>query len=227
MYKRRSATKYRGVLNFLKRRLHYKKKINQIICVLIILILIFILKRLNNNLSSNIIQIIDNSIRYDFSIKKDGRVILDYGKKLLILPEKALSVINLKNNPKYLPPIEGAIYNPFGQIKYLDGSTSFNEGVDVIPKEGKEPISIEEGIVRKIEDKKTKGYFISIEHQNMTTVYGYLVSVYVTEGEKVVQGTKIGSLGTNKDGNKYLHFEIWVDNRPVDPSNYVNFSQKL
>ena len=61
----------------------------------------------------------------------------------------------------------------------------------------------------------------------MITVYGYLVSVYVMEGQKVVQGTKIGSLGTNKDGNKYLHFEIWIDNRPVDPSNHVNFSQKL
>lgn len=227
MYKRGYSTKYKGILNFFKRRFHYKKKMNQVICVLIILILILILKRLNNNLSSNIIQIIDNSIRYEFSIKKDGKEILDYGKKILILPEKALSVINLKNSPKYLPPIEGAIYNPFGEVKYLDGRTSFNEGVDLIPEEGKEPVSIEDGIIRKIEDKDTKGYFIRIEHENMTTVYGYLVSVYVTEGEKVVQGTKIGSLGTNKDGNKYLHFEIWVENQPVNPSDYVNFSSPM
>ena len=64
-----------------------------------------------------------------------------------------MSVINLKITLNICHQLEGAIYNPFGQIKYLDGSTSFNEGVDVIPKEGKEPISIEEGIVRKIEDK--------------------------------------------------------------------------
>ena len=156
MYKGRSTTKYRSILNFFKKRLHYKKKMNQIICVLIILILIFILKKLNNSLSSNIIQIIDNSIRYEFSVKKDGKIILDYGKKLLTLPEKALSAINLKNSPKYLPPIEGVIYNPFGEIKYLDGSTSFNEGVDIIPKEEKEPISIEDGIVKKLKIKIPK-----------------------------------------------------------------------
>ena len=38
---------------------------------------------------------------------------------------------------------------------------------------------------------------------------------------------KIGSLGTNKDGNKYLHFEIWVDGSSVNPSSYVKFMKKL
>ncbi len=62
---------------------------------------------------------------------------MDYSKRLFILPEKALSVISLKNSPKYISPIEGgAIYNPFGEVRYLDGRTSFNEGVDIITKRG-------------------------------------------------------------------------------------------
>ncbi|HSH34662.1 M23 family metallopeptidase [Schnuerera sp.] len=227
MYKRRYNIKYKGILNYFKRRLHYKIQLKKVIGVIIILIFILILKIMNNSISSNIIQIIDNGINYEFSIKKDGKIIIDYGKKLLMLPEKTLSVLNISNSTKYQPPIEGVIYSPFGETRYLDGRTTFNNGVDIIPNEDKEPISIEEGFVKVIEDKGTKGYFVTIEHEGMVTVYGYLVSVYIKEGEEVGKGTKIGTLGTNKDGNKYLHFEIWIEGSPVDPLNHVDFKDKL
>ncbi len=227
MNRRKHSVRYKGILKYIKGRFHYKVKLNQITIVLIILVLILILKRLNNSISSNIIQIIDNGINYEFSVKKDGKIILDYGKKLISLPEKALSALNIKEDNKYIPPIEGAIYKPFGEVKYLDGTSTFNNGVDIIPKEDREPVSIDKGVVIKVEDRNTKGYFVTIEHENMTTVYGYLTKVYVEKGEKIDEGTKIGSLGTNKDGNKYLHFEIWVDGSSVNPSSYVKFMKKL
>ena len=225
MNRRRYTRRHNGILMFLRNRLHYSLKIKQIICVVIILLLIFMLKLLNNSISSNVIQIIDNSINYEFSFKEDGSKILGYGKKLTKLSQDALSVFKIKNNPKHQPPIQGSIYNPFGETVYLDGRTSFHEGVDIIPSEEKEPVSIEKGIVRKVEDKSTKGYFVTIEHETMTTVYGYLISAYVSEGEEVEKGTKIGNLGTNKDGNKYLHFQVWVDDEPVNPASYVSFNK--
>lgn len=227
MSRRRYNQNFRVFKNFLKKRFHYKRQAKKIIIVLIILIFIFILKNLNNKTSSKTIQIIDNCINYEFSIKEDGKAILSYGKTLLTLPKETLAVLNIKENTKYRRPIDGNLYSPFGKVKYLDGSTSFNNGVDIIPKEDKEPISIDDGIVKNIENRDTKGYFVTIEHEGITTVYGYLVSVYLTEGEKVLEGTKIGSLGTNKDGNKYLNFEIWVDNEPVNPLDYISLDKKL
>lgn len=92
-----------------------------------------------------------------------------------------------------------------------------------MPKEDTDPAAITKGLVRKVEDRNSKGYFITVEHVDFTTVYGYLAKSYVEEGDTVEQGTKLGSLGTNKDGNKYLHFEIWVDNSPVNPMEYIYF----
>ncbi|WP_236909274.1 murein hydrolase activator EnvC family protein [Clostridium sp. Cult3] len=227
MERKRYTNRYKGVKVFLSKRLHYKRQINKILYVLIILVFLLLLKRLNNSLTSNIIQIIDRGINHEFSFKKDGKKILDYSKGLLKLSEKTLEVLNIKNESKYMPPIEGAIYSPFGQVKHLDGSTTFNNGIDIIPKEGKEPVAIEKGLVTKIEDRKTKGYFVTIQHENMTTVYGYLIKVYLSEGEEILSGAKIGTLGTNKDGNKYLHFEIWLDGVPVNPLEYVKFNRKL
>lgn len=227
MNRRKYEHKFRVLKNFSKRRLNFKRQANRIIVVLILLAFILILKKLNNNTSSKIIQIIDNSMQYEFSIKKDGKAILNYGKKILTIPEKTLSVLNIENTRKYNSPIDGSVHNPFGETKYLDGSKSFNDGIDIIPKEDKEPVIIANGIVRKIEDKETKGYFVTVEHDELTTVYGYLVSIYLEEGEKVSEGSKVGTLGTNKDGNKYLHFETWIDNEPVNPLDYISFNKKL
>ncbi|CCQ92612.1 exported hypothetical protein [[Clostridium] ultunense Esp] len=227
MYRKRYNIRYKGILNILKKRLHYKRQLNKVIAVLIILILILLLKVINNSISSNIIQIIHNSINHEFSIKKDGKMIIDYGKKLLMLPERTLSVLNITNSTKYPPPIPGTIYNPFGETRHLDGRTIFNNGIDIIPDGEKEPVSIEKGIVKSIEDRGTKGYFVTVEHENMETLYGYLALVYVKEGEEIELGTKIGTLGTNKNGNSYLHFEVWIEGTPVDPLNYVNFKNKL
>jgi len=228
MKNRRYNKNHRNILNLFKKRLNYKKQLNRIICVLAILVLLLLLKRLNNSISSNIIEIIDNSLNYKVNIKEDGKRVLDYGKKLFQLPEKALSVLNIGgDSSKYVEPIEGAIYNPFGEVKYLDGSSKFNNGVDIIPRDQKEPIAIDNGTVLSIEDKGTKGYYITIKHEKFITVYGYLIEVYVKTGDEVSQGTKLGSLGTNKDGNKYLHFEIWEGEKPVNPSNYVKFNKRL
>ncbi|MBU5455455.1 M23 family metallopeptidase [Caproiciproducens sp. MSJ-32] len=227
MNKKIYSNKYRGIKNFLRKRFHYKRQLKRFICILIILSLILILKVINNKLTSNIIQIINKGINYEFSIKGDGKKILNYSKKLLELSGKTLEALNIKNKPMYSSPIEGAVYKPFGEVKHLDGSVNFNNGVDIIPKDEKEPIVIEKGIVSKIEDKNTKGYFVTIQHENMTTVYGYLIEVYLREGERVNIGDKIGTLGTNKDGNKYLHFEIWIDNVPVNPMEYIKFSKSI
>ena len=212
-----------GIINFIKRRFNIRRQLLSIVGVIIILILILILKMLNNSITENIIQIVESSINYDFDLRKDGQAILDYSKKVLKFPEKALTVFNFTQTNKYPPPIEGTICKPFGQIKHINGKSEFNSGIDIIPKENKDPVSISKGIVRKIEDKYSKGYFVTIEHDEFTSVYGYLTKVYVKEGEKIEKGTKIGTIGTNKDGNKYLHFEILINDNPVNPMEYIFF----
>lgn len=215
------------MVRFFKPRLHYQRQLNRLICVLAILVLLLLLKRINGRISNNIIEIIDSSVNYKVDLRQDSRALLDLGKKALQLPIKALEVINLGPTSVYIPPIEGAIYNPFGQVKYLDGSSRFNNGLDIIPKDEKEAVAIDDGVVVDIEDKGSKGYYITIDHKDLTSVYGYLIDVYLTVGDEVSQGSKVGSLGTNKDGNKYLRFEIWEDGQAVNPTKYIKFSKSL
>ncbi len=70
------------------------------------------------------------------------------------------------------------------------------------------------------------GYVIVLEHsQGFISVYKHNSSIYTEQGELVKSGEVIasaGSTGTFSTG-PHLHFELWNDGYPVNPSNYINF----
>ncbi len=70
------------------------------------------------------------------------------------------------------------------------------------------------------------GYVIVIEHgQGFTSIYKHNSSIFKEQGELVKSGEVIasaGSTGTFSTG-AHLHFELWNDGYPVNPTNYINF----
>jgi murein DD-endopeptidase MepM/ murein hydrolase activator NlpD len=70
------------------------------------------------------------------------------------------------------------------------------------------------------------GYVIVIEHgQGFTSIYKHNASIYKEQGELVKSGEVIanaGSTGAFSTG-AHLHFELWNDGYPVNPTNYINF----
>jgi murein DD-endopeptidase MepM/ murein hydrolase activator NlpD len=70
------------------------------------------------------------------------------------------------------------------------------------------------------------GYVIVLEHsQGFISVYKHNASIYKNQGELVRSGEVIasaGSTGTFSTG-PHLHFELWNDGYPVNPSNYISF----
>ena len=136
-------------------------------------------------------------------------------------------LINADNAKKYIAPIKGAIYKPFGKIEVSDERSTFNNGVDIIPYKGENNVvAIKDGKIIKIENKNALGYYVAIEHEDVRAVYGHLYKVYVKKGEEIKQGEKIGILNNGKDGNRYLHFEVWENGKPINPEEVVNINAK-
>lgn len=71
------------------------------------------------------------------------------------------------------------------------------------------------------------GYVILLEHsQGFISVYKHNRSIYKSQGELVKIGEVIasaGSTGTLSTG-PHLHFELWENGYPVNPSNYISFN---
>ncbi len=70
------------------------------------------------------------------------------------------------------------------------------------------------------------GYVVILEHsQGFISVYKHNASIFKKQGELVKTGEVIasaGSTGTLSTG-AHLHFELWDDGYPVNPSNYIDF----
>ena len=56
----------------------------------------------------------------------------------------------------------------------------------------------------------------------LDTLYGHLSATLVTVGQVVSQGTPVGLEGsTGNSTGPHLHFELRINQRPVDPRPYL------
>lgn len=85
-------------------------------------------------------------------------------------------------------------------------------------------LSIADGRVDKVEDLYSGlGRYVVISHDDGSrSVYGHMSDIYVKSGDYVSQGEPIGALGcTGRSTGTHLHFELWINGRPVDPLAYL------
>lgn len=191
-----------------------------LITVVTILILILI-KKTNFKPTNKVIEIIKSNIMYKVNIKDDSKRIYYSVEKAINKTLDSIPVFNSNKTEKLLAPIAGTVYKNY-VVNMDDENTSGNYGIDILSKsENDNPKAIMDGVVRKIEIKGSKGYFVTIESGQMEFVYGYLSRAFVEVDSIVKVGDIIGAIGTNKDGMKYLRFEIYVDGKSMDPLDYI------
>jgi murein DD-endopeptidase MepM/ murein hydrolase activator NlpD len=73
------------------------------------------------------------------------------------------------------------------------------------------------------------GNLITIDHgRGITTLYAHLSGMTVREGEQVTRGQMIGRMGsTGRSTGSHLHYEVRVDNRPVNPLPFMRSTDYL
>jgi len=104
---------------------------------------------------------------------------------------------------------------------YKNGGTKyFNNGIDIYGIEGQNVINMFHGVVEKVEFLNDGVYRIVIKNdKDLKTVYEskMVVSKDIKEGVKVKQREVLGTLKNTDEGFGYLHFEVYVDNKTVNP----------
>jgi murein DD-endopeptidase MepM/ murein hydrolase activator NlpD len=71
------------------------------------------------------------------------------------------------------------------------------------------------------------GYSIAIQHPNNTvTFYKHNSVLLKKEGSPVRTGEAIAIVGNTgeRSSGPHLHFELWFQGRPVNPSDYIVFN---
>ncbi len=135
------------------------------------------------------------------------------------LEDKVVTLIP-KKAPKFMMPATGAVKTKFRAAEGVK-----NEGI-IIAAEFRAPVkAIADGQVTFSGNKPDSfGNFIIITHaDNTLSAYAHLNDLIVNKFQKVKKGDVIGHVG--KSGNAReaeLYFALKVDNKPVDPLNYMS-----
>jgi len=133
---------------------------------------------------------------------------------------------------KLLMPIPHAtITQGFGPTPYAfeaayAGFPHFHTGVDLAVPLGTPVFAAADGVVvlaRPMADASGNlvgyGNYVILQHDTgLKTLYGHLLLIGVKEGDVVKRGQLIGLVGsTGNSTGPHTHFEVRVDNSPVDP----------
>ena len=117
------------------------------------------------------------------------------------------------------PPVKGNITEGYN-------ADDKHYAVDVVVPKNEPVKAVADGTVIFSEWTADTGYVLIIEHaNNLISVYKHNASLTKDQGDLVKAGEVIataGSTGKLSTG-PHLHFELWNDGYPVDPTNYIAF----
>jgi murein DD-endopeptidase MepM/ murein hydrolase activator NlpD len=122
-------------------------------------------------------------------------------------------------------PIVGKLESGFGGRRNPFGGSGFefHSGQDIDAKTGDPVVAGARGNVIFTGWQNGYGQLVVIDHGGgLTTRYGHLSHIEVIQGTTVERGQLIGRAGsTGRSTGPHLHYEIRIDDEPVNPLPYL------
>ena len=103
------------------------------------------------------------------------------------------------------------------------GVRAFHSGLDFSAAHGEPIIATAGGIVVEASHGRNYGKFITIKHgDGLETRYAHASKLFVKKGDLVNKKDIIALVGnTGRSTGPHLHYEIRLNGRPLDPTNYI------
>ena len=145
---------------------------------------------------------------------------------LLKMVEKkdSINIAELRRQPT-LQPIQGkdivAISTKYGMRTNKEyGMVRFHDGIDFAAHKGTPVFADGDGVIIDSDFDEYYGNHVQIDHQNgYVTFYGHMNSRKVVNGQMVLRGDTIGTVGsTGVSTGFHLHYKVSYNGTPVNPS---------
>lgn len=127
--------------------------------------------------------------------------------------------------PKFILPlsVKYTVSAPFGEKRVTESGEVRHLGTDFAAPKGTEIFSIADGKVAAAYKGTLYGNTVVVDHgERVYSLYLHMDSIAVKEGEKVVQGQKVGTLGnTGYSTAAHLHLSLKINGVSVDPLRFI------
>ena len=172
-----------------------------------------------------------NKKNYKSSVKKDisenikGKNILDNHEVQGIQNIQNENIENRSFGKILWPVKSGRITSKFGNRNHpVLKSVKFHRGVDIAVSLGTPVYAGIRGIVTFAGKRGNYGNLVEIEGSDGIKVrYAHLSKINVVAGQRVSDGEKVAETGnTGMSTGPHLHYEIIIDENPVNPLNFAH-----
>jgi murein DD-endopeptidase MepM/ murein hydrolase activator NlpD len=129
----------------------------------------------------------------------------------------------ITDSEKFVVPFDGLMTSNFG---WRHGRN--HNGVDIDLEVMDSVVSAFDGMVRMAQYYGAFGRVVVVRHYNgLETIYAHLHRFNVKPGDTVKAGELIGYGGSSgRSTGSHLHFEIRFKGYPLNPQNFISFSEK-
>jgi len=120
----------------------------------------------------------------------------------------------------FISPVSGRLTSGFGMRRHpILGYKRMHSGVDYAAKYGTPIYAVSDGVVSYAGRHGGHGNYVRIDHGGgMGTGYAHMSRIAASKGTRVRAGQVIGYVGsTGLSTGPHLHFEVYRNNRPVNP----------
>jgi murein DD-endopeptidase MepM/ murein hydrolase activator NlpD len=145
-------------------------------------------------------------------------------KDLSVLEEKFVAQSRLLSSTPSIAPVRGILTDGFGgRSDPFTGEPGQHAAIDISSAMGQAVRAPADGIVVKAEWANGYGNVIYVSHgYGYSTRYGHLSKFAAKPGQRVHRGDILGYVGsTGRSTGPHLHYEVRVNNNPVNPLEYI------
>jgi len=106
----------------------------------------------------------------------------------------------------------------------FNGQLAWHNGVDFAGKENSDVVAVASGVVTWSGDRYGYGQMVEINHgSGFSTRYAHNNENLVKVGDVVKKGQTLALMGSSgRSTGPHVHFEVYKNGRPVDPSSYIH-----
>ncbi|MGO1581252.1 MAG: murein hydrolase activator EnvC family protein [Peptoniphilaceae bacterium] len=130
-----------------------------------------------------------------------------------------------RNGASLAWPLPGhySISSPYGsRFHPILKTYRFHSGIDIPAPSGTPITCVKSGTVIMATAMSGYGNVVMVDHGDKVTVYAHCSSLNAGVGQSVSKGDVIAFVGsTGLSTGPHLHFEVRIDGKTVDPTNYV------
>ncbi len=124
----------------------------------------------------------------------------------------------------FIVPVDGIPTGAFGRKRFLNGQPrNQHSGEDISAALGTPVKASNAGLVKMVDDHFFSGLGVILDHGlGLYTMYFHLDSAKVKEGERVVRGQVIGTVGkSGRATGPHLHWGAWLNGSRVNPFSLI------